>query len=72
MKEEKQCVPSQITIEMVNVENIIDFLNYIENVRNNSIKSIMATLKLLLILNDPVLKYRGYYCDWKSRFRLGL
>jgi integrase/recombinase XerD len=39
MKEKKQCDPSQITIAMVNAENIIDFLNYIETVRNNSIKT---------------------------------
>lgn len=39
MKDEKKCTPSQVTIDMVNAENIIDFLNYIENVRNNSIKT---------------------------------
>lgn len=40
MKSEKQCVPSQITLEMINAETIIKFLNYIETVRNNSIKTI--------------------------------
>ena len=39
MKLEKQCAPSQITLEMVNAETIISFLNYIETVRNNSIKT---------------------------------
>lgn len=39
MKEEKQCAPSQITFEMVNAENIIDFLKYIETVRKNTIKT---------------------------------
>lgn len=39
MKEKKQCDPSQITIAMVNAENVLDFLNYIETVRNNSIKT---------------------------------
>lgn len=39
MKEKKQCTPSQVTFEMVNAENIIDFLNYMETVRMNSIKT---------------------------------
>ena len=39
MKTEKRCAPSQVTFEMVNCENIISFLNYIETARNNSIKT---------------------------------
>ncbi len=39
MNSEKQCVPSQITIEMINAETIIKFLNYLETVRKNSIKT---------------------------------
>ncbi|HUS88266.1 MAG TPA: hypothetical protein VMW91_02660, partial [Desulfosporosinus sp.] len=27
-------------------------------------------LSVTSALNDTVLKYRGYYCDWKSRLRL--
>lgn len=39
MKEKKQCAPSKVTIEMVNAENVIDFLNYIESIRNNSVNT---------------------------------
>jgi integrase/recombinase XerD len=39
MKEKKQCSPSKITLEMLNAENVIEFLNYIESTRKNSIKT---------------------------------
>jgi integrase/recombinase XerD len=39
MKTEKRYDPSQITFEMLTAENIIEFLDYIETVRNNSIKT---------------------------------
>lgn len=39
MKTEKQCSSEKITLEMVNAETIIDFLNYLETARNNSIKT---------------------------------
>lgn len=39
MKTEKQCSSEQITLEMVNAETIIGFLNYLETARNNSIKT---------------------------------
>jgi len=39
MKTEKRCEPSKVTFEMVNSENIINFLNYIETARNNSIRT---------------------------------
>lgn len=39
MKEEKHCAPSQVTLEMVNADNVLDFLQYIETVRNNSTKT---------------------------------
>lgn len=39
MKEKKQCNPSKVTIEMVSAENVIDFLNYIESTRNNSVNT---------------------------------
>ncbi|GAB6156806.1 hypothetical protein JCM39194_00060 [Desulfotomaculum varum] len=39
MNEEKHCAPSQLTLEMINAENVLDFLQYIETVRNNSTKT---------------------------------
>jgi len=39
MNEEIPCNPLNISIEMVNAETVIGFLNYIETVRNNSIKT---------------------------------
>ncbi|MFZ3591848.1 tyrosine-type recombinase/integrase, partial [Bacillus sp. DJP31] len=39
MKENKHCASSKITIEMLNAENVIEFLNYLELTRKNSIKT---------------------------------
>jgi hypothetical protein len=39
MKENKHCASSKVTIEMLNADNVIEFLNYLELTRKNSIKT---------------------------------
>lgn len=39
MEEQQHCAPSQMTLEMMNAENILSFLHYLETVRNNSVKT---------------------------------
>ena len=39
LRETQQCSPAAVTLEMLSVDTILDFLNYLEAVRHNSIRT---------------------------------
>ncbi len=44
LKEEKKCSPSKITVELINAENILGFLNYLRLVRGNAVSTVNSRL----------------------------
>lgn len=40
LKEEKKCAPDKLTIELISVENVLDFLKYLTVVRGNAISTV--------------------------------
>lgn len=56
MKMEKNCPPSHLSFNTVNAENILDFLNFLENNRHNSLSTINNRLAAI----HAFMKYVSY------------
>lgn len=54
LKEEKKCAPDKLTIELISVENVLDFLKYLTVVRGNSISTVNNRLAAIHSFMDYV------------------
>jgi integrase/recombinase XerD len=54
LKEEKKCAPDKLTIELISVENVIDFLKYLTVVRGNAISTVNNRLAAIHSFMDYV------------------
>jgi len=54
LKEEKKCAPDKLTIELISVENVLDFLKYLTVVRGNAISTVNNRLAAIHSFMDYV------------------